>query len=146
MSALSNIDIQWAYWSGILDIEPFDASYLQPASYDLGIEGDVVLIPGEFKLLRTKERVSLSDQVQGQLHGKSSTGREGVLIHITAGFVDPGFSGTLTLECVNLSNKPVSYKDGTRICQIAFQYLRTAADPVYSGRYQGQTDATPSRR
>lgn len=146
MSGLSNRDIIKAQNKGWLEITPWRDDHLQPASYDLSLYGDVTLQPGEFKLLRTTEYVKLSSKVQGQLHGRSSTGREGVLVHISAGFIDPGFEGTITLECVNLSDKPVSYKSGTRICQIAFIYLNSRADPTYRGRYLGQVDVTSSRR
>lgn len=146
MSGLSNRDIIHAQNKGWLEINPWRDDQLQPASYDLSIPEDVVLQPGEFKLLRTFEYIKLSSKVQGQLHGRSSTGREGVLVHISAGFIDPGFEGTITLECVNLSDKPVSYVAGTRICQIAFTYLKSRADPAYRGRYLGQIEVTPSRR
>ena len=109
-----------------------------------------ILHPGEFVLGNTLERISLSDSIVARLEGKSSLGRIGLLIHSTAGFVDPGWNGTLTLELSNVSRLPLTLYKGMPIGQISFQYLSTPAENPYGSealrsRYQGQTEPTASR-
>jgi dCTP deaminase len=109
-----------------------------------------VLHPGEFVLGSTFERVALPDDLVARLEGKSSLGRLGLLIHSTAGYVDPGWDGNLTLELSNVANLPISLYDGMKIGQISFQRLsspveRSYGDPSLGSRYRGQTDPTPSR-
>ena len=109
-----------------------------------------ILHPGEFVLGNTLERITLSDAIVARLEGKSSLGRIGLLIHSTAGFVDPGWDGNLTLELSNVSRLPLTLYKGMPIGQISFQYLSTPAENPYGSatlrsRYQGQTDLTASR-
>ena len=113
-------------------------------------DGPFILHPGEFVLGSTLERIRLSDSIVARLEGKSSLGRIGLLIHSTAGFVDPGWDGHLTLELSNVSRLPLTLYKGMPIGQISFQYLSTPAENPYGSkelrsRYQGQTEPTASR-
>lgn len=108
-----------------------------------------VLHPGEFALGTTFERVVLPDNVVGRLEGKSTLGRLGLMIHSTAGYVDPGWDGYLTLELANVANLPILLYPGMRIGQISFTYMSTPVDlpygaPGLGSHYQGQVGATPS--
>lgn len=116
------------------------------------LEGDepIVLHPSEFVLGSTLERVTIPDDLVGRLEGRSSVGRLGIVIHSTAGYIDPGFSGQITLEIANLANLPVRLYPGMRIAQISFSQMTTAAEVPYGQRvlgskYQGQAAPTPSR-
>jgi len=116
------------------------------------IAGDepFILHPNEFVLGATFERVALSDDLVARLEGKSSLGRLGLLIHSTAGYVDPGWEGTLTLELSNVANLPIKLYDGMKIGQISFQRLSSAVEVGYGdarigSKYRGQTDPTASR-
>jgi dCTP deaminase len=109
-----------------------------------------VLHPGEFVLGSTLEIVSLPDDLAGRLEGKSSLGRLGLLTHSTAGFIDPGFSGHVTLELSNVANLPITLWPGMKIGQLClFRLSSPASHPygssVYGSRYQGQRGPTPSR-
>ena len=109
-----------------------------------------VLHPGEFVLGTTYEKVTLSNKVVARLEGKSSLGRIGLLIHSTAGFVDPGFSGYLTLELSNVANLPIKIYPEMKIGQISFYYLNSPSESeygsdVYGSKYQGQEGPTPSK-
>jgi dCTP deaminase len=114
-------------------------------------DGDsFVLHPGEFVLGSTLERVKLGVDLVARLEGKSSLGRLGLLIHSTAGFVDPGFDGYLTLELSNVANLPIAIYPGMKIGQISFYQMTTPADHPYGSteagsKYQGQRGPTPSR-
>ncbi|OGB74422.1 dCTP deaminase [candidate division Kazan bacterium RBG_13_50_9] len=113
-------------------------------------EGQFFIIhPGEFILGTTLEVMTLSDDIVVRLEGKSSMGRMGLLIHATAGFVDPGFSGQLTLEISNISNLPIKLYPGMRIGQVSFHPLDQPAEKPYGsrgvGKYQGQMGPTESR-
>ena len=106
--------------------------------------------PGEFVLGSTYEVVTLPDDVAARLEGKSSLGRLGLLTHSTAGFIDPGFSGHVTLELANVANLPIKLWPGMKIGQLCFFRLSSAADnpygsAKYGSRYQGQRGPTPSR-
>ncbi len=116
------------------------------------VPGDTpfILHPGEFVLGSTLERVRLPDDLVARLEGKSSLGRLGLLIHSTAGYVDPGWDGYLTLELSNVANLPITIYPGMKIGQISFFRLTTEAERPYgsSGRgskYQGQRGPTASR-
>src|SRR3954469_1186249 len=116
------------------------------------VEGEepFILHPGEFVLGQTLERVTLPDDLVARLEGKSSLGRLGLLIHSTAGFVDPGFSGNLTLELSNVANLPITIYEGMPIGQISFMRMDGPVERPYgsretSNKYQGQTEPTPSR-
>ena len=109
-----------------------------------------VLHPGEFVLGSTLEMVTLPDDVAGRLEGKSSLGRLGLLTHSTAGFIDPGFTGHLTLELSNVANLPITLWPGMKIGQLCLFRLSSAAEHPYGSaaagsRYQGQRGPTPSR-
>jgi dCTP deaminase len=109
-----------------------------------------MLHPGEFVLGSTLERVKLGEDVVARLEGKSSLGRLGLLIHSTAGFIDPGFEGHITLELSNVATLPIAIYPGMKIGQISFYQMTTAADhpygsPELGSKYQGQTGPTASR-
>ncbi|HEX7404816.1 MAG TPA: dCTP deaminase [Candidatus Nanopelagicaceae bacterium] len=109
-----------------------------------------VLHPGEFVLASTYEIISLPDDIAGRLEGKSSLGRLGLLTHSTAGFIDPGFSGHITLELSNVANLPVKLFPGMKIGQLCLIKLSSPAEhpygsALYGSRYQGQRGPTPSR-
>jgi len=114
------------------------------------VEEPFVLHPGEFVLGTTFEKVTLSNKVVARLEGKSSLGRIGLLIHSTAGFVDPGFSGYLTLELSNVANLPIKIYPEMKIGQISFYYLNSPSGSeygsgIYGSKYQGQEGPTPSK-
>jgi dCTP deaminase len=109
-----------------------------------------ILHPGEFVLGSTYEMVSLPDDVAARLEGKSSLGRLGLLTHSTAGFIDPGFSGHVTLELSNVATLPIKLWPGMKIGQMCFFRLsspteRPYGSSEYSSRYQGQRGPTASR-
>ncbi|WP_308466615.1 dCTP deaminase [Rathayibacter soli] len=109
-----------------------------------------ILHPGEFVLGSTYEQVSLPDDVAARLEGKSSLGRLGLLTHSTAGFIDPGFTGHVTLELSNVATLPIKLWPGMKIGQMCFFRLSSAAEHpygsgAYSSRYQGQRGPTASR-
>ena len=113
-------------------------------------ETPFILHPGEFVLGSTLERVRLPDDLVARLEGKSSLGRLGLLIHSTAGFIDPGWDGHVTLELSNVANLPITIYHGMKIGQLSFVQLSTAADRPYGtgalgSKYQGQQGPTPSR-
>ena len=109
-----------------------------------------VLHPGEFVLASTYERVTLPDDIAARLEGKSSLGRLGLLTHSTAGFIDPGFSGHVTLELSNVATLPIMLWPGMKIGQICFFRLSSPVEHLYGSdhygsRYQGQRGPTASR-
>jgi len=109
-----------------------------------------ILHPGEFVLGQTLERVRLPDDLVARLEGKSSLGRLGLLIHSTAGFVDAGFEGNLTLELSNVANLPITIYHGMPIGQISFMRMDGPVESPYGSKvagskYQGQAEPTPSR-
>jgi len=109
-----------------------------------------VLHPGEFVLASTFEVITLPNDIAGRLEGKSSLGRLGILTHSTAGFIDPGFSGHITLELSNVANLPVTLHPGMKIGQLCLIRLSSPAEhpygsAKYGSRYQGQRGPTPSR-
>ncbi|MGB3699070.1 MAG: dCTP deaminase [Gordonia sp. (in: high G+C Gram-positive bacteria)] len=109
-----------------------------------------VLHPGEFVLGSTMERCSLPDFLAGRLEGKSSLGRLGLLTHSTAGFIDPGFSGHITLELSNVANLPITLWPGMKIGQLCLFRLTSPAENPYGSaavgsKYQGQRGPTPSK-
>jgi dCTP deaminase len=115
------------------------------------VDGDpFILHPGEFVLGSTLERVKLPDDLVGRLDGKSSLGRLGLLIHSTAGFIDPGWDGNVTLELSNVANLPITIYPEMKVGQLSFvQLSEPAASPYGSdglgSKYQGQKGPTPSR-
>ena len=109
-----------------------------------------ILHPGEFVLGSTYEFVTLPDNIAARLEGKSSLGRLGLLTHSTAGFVDPGFKGHVTLELANVSNLPIKLWPGMKVGQLCFFQLSSPSETPYgsekyNNRYQGQRGPTASR-
>jgi len=109
-----------------------------------------ILHPGEFVLGSTLERIRLPDDLVARLEGKSSLGRLGLLIHSTAGFIDPGWDGHVTLELSNVANLPITIYVGMKIGQLSFMQLTEQAENPYGtvaigSKYQGQAGPTPSR-
>lgn len=109
---------------------------LGPASYDVRINQDIYLRQGDFKLASIMEYLSLPSNVSGQVADKSSWARRGLSLFNT--FIDPGWSGFLTIELCNHSSKPILINSGTPIAQIVFSYLDRATVVPYSGKYQNQ--------
>ena len=101
-----------------------------------------IVQPGEFVLGVTLEKIKISDDMVARVEGRSSLGRLGIIIHSTAGFVDAGFEGTITLEITNINRMPVALYPGMRVCQLAFEEMSSPADVPYhkkgSSKYQGQ--------
>ena len=130
-----------------------DPSIEQPElTRELEVAADehFILHPGEFVLASTYEVITLPDEIAGRLEGKSSLGRLGLLTHSTAGFIDPGFSGHITLELSNVANLPVKLFPGMKIGQLCLIKLSSPAEhpygsAVYGSRYQGQRGPTPSK-
>ena len=119
---------------------------------EIAVPGDepFILHPGEFALGSTLEVVSLIDDVAARLEGKSSLGRLGLLTHSTAGFIDPGFSGHVTLELSNVATLPIKLWPGMKIGQLCFFALSSPTEnpygsAVHGSRYQDQRGPTPSR-
>jgi dCTP deaminase len=164
--------------SGDFDISPFDPERVQPASVDLlldqyvrvldvpGAEIDVadvpaghtrlaeidetgwLLQPGDFLLGSTVERVALPSDLAARVEGKSSLGRLGLTVHVTAGFIDPGFSGQITLEIANLSGKPIRLRRLMPIAQLCLIPMAAVPQRPYGSagnHYQGQYGPTESR-
>jgi dCTP deaminase len=109
-----------------------------------------VIHPNEFVLGRTEEHVEMPDDLVARIEGKSSLGRLGLIVHATAGFVDPGFKGTLTLEITNFNSVPIVLRPGLPIAQLSFMTLdqpaqRPYGHPELGSHYHGQVDATESR-
>ena len=178
-SVLSDGTIRRLVDEGRIVIDPWDPELVQPASVDLRLGGSFrvfhnhrtsaidlrepptnlteevtgemfVIHPGEFVLGVTEEYVELPDDIVARIEGKSSLGRLGLIVHATAGFVDPGFKGTLTLEITNLTRVPIKLYPGLLIAQLSFMTLDAPAERPYGSEalgshYQGQTAATESR-
>ncbi len=152
----SSIDVRLDKFFRLFDNHryPFiDPSQEQPELTRLvEAQGDepLVLHPGEFVLGSTFETVTLPDDVAARLEGKSSLGRLGLLTHSTAGFIDPGFSGHVTLELSNVATLPITLWPGMKIGQMCFFRLSSPAEnpygsEAYGSRYQGQRGPTASR-
>ncbi|WP_299523352.1 dCTP deaminase [uncultured Methanobrevibacter sp.] len=163
MTVLCDKDIM-ARWE---ELFPFTNSLLavfqkrvQPASVDLrlGVElkrinGETIqfneegylLKPGEFILGSTIEYLTIPDDIVARVEGRSSIGRLGVMVHITAGYIDPGFEGNITLELFNCSDKPFKLCYGDCLCQIVFETLSSPCECPYNGKYQGDTGVVCSR-
>ena len=130
-----------------------DPSIEQPdLTREVAVEAneEFILHPGEFVLASTYEVITLPDDIAGRLEGKSSLGRLGLLTHSTAGFIDPGFSGHITLELSNVANLPVKLFPGMKIGQLCLIRLSSPAEnpygsALYGSRYQGQRGPTASK-
>ena len=117
---------------------------------EVDIDEPFILHPGEFVLGSTYEVIGLADDLAARLEGKSSLGRLGLLTHSTAGFIDPGFNGHVTLELSNVATLPIKLWPGMKIGQVCVLRLTSPAEhpygsSVYGSRYQGQRGPTPSR-
>jgi dCTP deaminase len=140
--------------SGVIDVKQ-DLTGLtelieMPVSHDGDDTEAFMLHPGEFVLGSTLERVGVPDDLVGRVEGKSSLGRLGLMIHSTAGFIDAGFDGHITLELANVASLPITLYPGMKIGQISFMEMTSPADQPYGqgakgSKYQGQTGPTPSR-
>ena len=172
---LSDLDIANCQKLGALNIDPFDYDLLGPCSYDVTLgdgytflnyphqidplnppkedkyisfnSSQCVLGPKEFLLGHTEEVVALGPGLAAQLEGKSSLGRLGLLVHVTAGFIDPGFSGQITLELHNVSENPILLTAGMPIGQLVFHQLDILPAQTYleTGRYNMQMGPTISK-
>ena len=134
-SNISHIDVK----------KPFDVTEFVQIKND----GNFVIHPREFILASTLESISLPNNIVGVLEGRSSLGRIGLIVHATAAFVGPGFSGHLTLEMSNISNLPIKLYPGMRIAQLGFITMTSEAKSVYgnkklASKYQGQKAPTAS--
>jgi dCTP deaminase len=164
----SDHDLRVARDAGHLKVIPWDDRLVQPASLDMCLDNkfkvmrphnlafidpavdqnddlyedlqvdEFFIHPGQFVLATTVEYVELSAGLCARIEGKSSLGRLGLLVHSTAGFIDPGFSGNITLEIGNISPLPIKLYCGMPICQLAVDLLNSYADHPYQGKYQGQ--------
>ena len=152
----SSIDVRLDRWFRVFNNQRY--THIDPATRQDELtsltevdDGEsFVLHPGEFVLASTLEVLTLPDDLAGRLEGKSSLGRLGLLTHSTAGFIDPGFSGHVTLELSNVANLPIKLWPGMKIGQLCLFKLNTPAEhsygsSVYGSRYQGQRGPTPSR-
>lgn len=153
---LSDHSIRNCIENGTITVTPEpDPVQYQPASLDVRIDnqlynvetdrmrGHLTLEPGVPYLGSTEEYIELPDDVAAQLAGRSSVGRRGVIIHKTAGWIDPGFEGQLTLELYNFGSEPVTFDPGQRIGQLVFFELDYPSEG-YDGQYQCQTGPTRS--
>ncbi len=152
----SSIDVRLDRYFRLFDNHKYP--YIDPAEdqpdltrlVDVDSDQPFILHPGEFALGSTYEQVTLPDDVAARLEGKSSLGRLGLLTHSTAGFIDPGFSGHVTLELSNVATLPIKLWPGMKIGQLCFFRLSSPAEKPYgsaeySSRYQGQRGPTASR-
>ena len=134
--------------TGIIDVKKDLENLTELIEIPAESDEPFMLHPGEFVLGSTLERVALPNDLVARLEGKSSLGRLGLLIHSTAGYVDPGWDGYLTLELSNVANLPITLYPGMKIGQISFFRLTTEAGTPYGSagnKYQGQRGPTPSR-
>lgn len=164
MSVLSDRDIL-ERWGELFPYTDKNLAWLQnriqPASVDLqldkalkNIDGEIftldeksmyVLQPGEFILGSTVEYVNIPHDLVARVEGRSSIGRLGVMIHVTAGYIDPGFKGNITLELFNCSDKPFQLNFGDCLCQIVFETLSSPCKQPYDGKYYGDNGVVCSR-
>ncbi|GAA2085533.1 dCTP deaminase [Aeromicrobium tamlense] len=152
----SSIDVRLDKFFRVFDNHKYP--HIDPAQDQSDLTRDVevagedafILHPGEFVLGSTYEYVTLPDDVAARLEGKSSLGRLGLMTHSTAGFIDPGFQGHITLELANVATLPIKLYPGMKIGQLCFFRLTSAAEnpygsAKYGSRYQGQRGPTASR-
>ena len=164
MSVLSDRDIL-EKWSKLFPYTDKNLAWLQnriqPASVDLrldntlkNIDGETftldeksmyVLQPGEFILGSTIEYVNIPHDLVARVEGRSSIGRLGVMVHVTAGYIDPGFNGNITLELFNCSDKPFQLNFGDCLCRIVFETLSSPCLNGYDGKYQGDVGVVGSK-
>jgi dCTP deaminase len=131
-------------------IDPAESQEDLTRLVEVAVDEPFILHPGEFVLGSTYEVIGLADDIAARLEGKSSLGRLGLLTHSTAGFIDPGFSGHVTLELSNVATLPIKLWPGMKIGQVCVFRLTSPAEhpygsAIYGSRYQGQRGPTPSR-
>lgn len=134
--------------AGLIDVKQ-DMRFLTEL-VEVPDDGVFMLHPGEFVLGSTLERIAVPDDLVGRVEGKSSLGRLGLLIHSTAGFIDAGFDGHITLELANVASLPITLYPGMKIGQVSFMQMTTPAEHPYGqgaagSKYHGQRGPTPSR-
>ena len=152
----SSIDVRIAnlfrvfrnHTAGVIDVK-LDLSELTEL-IEIPLDGVFMLHPGEFVLGSTYERIALPNDLVARIEGKSSLGRLGLLIHSTAGVIDAGFDGHITLELANVASLPITLYPGMKIGQVSFMEMTSPADNPYGtgasgSKYQGQQGPTPSR-
>jgi dCTP deaminase len=135
---------------GVIDVKLDMVDLTELIEIPEASEEPFILHPGEFVLGSTLERIGVPDDLVGRVEGKSSLGRLGLLIHSTAGFIDAGFDGHITLELANVASLPITLYPGMKIGQVSFMQMTTPADQPYGtgasgSKYQGQRGPTPSR-
>jgi dCTP deaminase len=138
ISALSEINLE----ASQQELSKQKREYLRPVR--IGPNDSFVLHPGEFMLATTVEYFRFPADLAGRLEGRSSLGRLGLQVHATAGFVDPGFRGTLTFELINSGSLPIRIPPGFRLGQLCFFPVRSVQVP-YEGKYVGSIGVEPSR-
>ncbi|MCK9151237.1 dCTP deaminase [Methanobacterium alcaliphilum] len=133
-------------------IDPKDKSDMESYMESFHIEGDesFIIHPGEFALATTYETVRLPANLVARVEGRSSMGRLGITMHVTAGYIDPGFHGKITLEISNIGKMPVALYPGQRVCQIVFETMTSPSEKPYGhpdrdSKYMGQTRPETSR-
>jgi dCTP deaminase len=126
----------------VLDPQRIDSFKDVTKMFEITGEQAFIVQPGEFVLGVTMEKIKLPADIVARVEGRSSIGRLGIIVHSTAGFIDAGFEGTITLEISNINRMPVALYPGMRICQLAFEQMTSAAEIPYSmkksAKYQGQ--------
>jgi len=142
--ALSDSEIRDALAEKSLAIDPFDEASLNPAGYDLKLSAEALLEPSEHRLVATREKVELGNDLAGVLHLRSSLAREGILASLA--LVDPGFRGQLTISLFNSSRRTIRLKAGERFVQLTLLRLGRQAVTKYEGRYQDSHGVVDSRR
>ena len=136
--------------AGVIDVKQDMANLTEPIEVPADGDDPFMLHPGEFVLGSTLERIAVPDDLVARIEGKSSLGRLGLLIHSTAGFIDAGFDGHVTLELANVASLPITLYPGMKIGQVSFMRMTTPADNPYGSgaqgsKYQGQRGGAPSR-
>ena len=135
---------------GIIDVKQDMVDLTELVEISEHGDDPFILHPGEFVLGSTYERIAVPNDLVGRVEGKSSLGRLGLLIHSTAGFIDAGFDGHITLELANVASLPITLYPGMKIGQVSFMQMTSPADNPYGSgakgsKYQGQRGPTPSR-
>lgn len=133
-------------------IDPFDKTNLESYMHSITVEeGEPFIIhPGEFTLATTHEYVKLPEDIVARVEGRSSIGRLGITMHVTAGYIDPGFEGRITLEISNIGKMPVALYPGQRVCQIVFETMTSPSAKPYGhedrdSKYMGQRSPQVSK-
>ena len=143
MPVLADVEIEGSVRDGSLVIAPFDASCLNGAGYDLRLVDDVTILPGQFRLVATLEKVELDEDLVGTLYLRSTLARAGVIGSLA--LVDPGFRGQLTVSLFNAGQKSFSMKGNDRFLQIVFHRLGVKTARPYQGKYQDSQGVVDSR-